>query len=150
MQEILHAFGIDWRLIVIQIFNFGVLAGVLWYFLYTPVLKLLNEREAKIKKGITDAEEATRAREDADTEKTVILKDAHAEASQIVARGTAHAEDKERTLIAEANDKITRDIASAQVRAQEIQAKAIKDSEAEIAKLAILGAEKVLQRELSK
>lgn len=150
MQEILHAFGIDWRLIVIQIFNFGLLASVLWYFLYTPVLKILSERESTIKKGLKDAEDAHRARNEADDAKTAIIKEAHAEASQIVQRGTAYAEEKERVLIAEATEKITRDIASAKARAEEIQAKAIKDSEAEIAKLAILGAEKVLQRELSK
>ncbi len=150
MQEILTAFGIDWRLIVIQIFNFGVLAGILWYFLYTPVLKILNEREEKIKKGIRDAEEAEKARTEADAEKTKILKDAHGEASQIVARGTAHAEEKEKALLNEASEKIARDIASAKALSEELKAKAIKESEAEIAKLAILGAEKVLEKELSK
>ena len=49
MQEILTAFGIDWRLIVIQVFNFAMLAYVLWYFLYTPVLKLLAEREENVR-----------------------------------------------------------------------------------------------------
>ncbi len=150
MQEILHAFGIDWRLIVIQIFNFGVLAGILWYFLYTPVLKILNDREAKIKQGITDAEAAEHARKDADIEKTKILKEAHGEASQIVARGNAHAEEKEKTILAEASEKIARDIASAKALGEEIKAQAIKESESEIAKLAILGAEKVLAKELSK
>ncbi len=150
MQEILHAFGIDWRLIVIQIFNFGVLAGVLWYFLYTPVLKLLSEREAKIKKGLEDAEAAERARNAADSEKTAILKEAHAEASHIVARGTAHAEEKERVLMSETLQKIARETESAKQRAEEIRVHALKESEAEIAKLAILGAEKVLQKELSK
>jgi F-type H+-transporting ATPase subunit b len=150
MQEILHAFGIDWRLIVIQIFNFGVLAGILWYFLYTPVLKLLAEREAKIAKGIQDAEEAERARKDADVEKTQIIKEAHTEASQIVTRGTAHAEEKGKAILQEASDKIARDIASAKALGEEIKAQALKESEAEIAKLAILGAEKVLAKELGK
>jgi len=150
MQEILHAFGIDWRLIVIQIFNFGVLAGVLWYFLYTPVLKLLNDREEKIKKGILDAEEAGRALRDADAEKTLIIKGAHTEASQIVQRGTVHAEEKEKAILHDASEKIARDIASAKARSEELKELAIKESESEIAKLAILGAEKVLMKELSK
>ena len=150
MQEIIHAFGIDWRLIVIQIFNFSVLAGILWYFLYTPVLKLLNEREEKIKKGIADALDAEEALRVADSEKTKVLREAHIEASKIVARGTAHAEAKEKVLLDEASDKIGRDIATAQALGEEIKQKAIRDSEAEIAKLAILGAEKVLRKELVK
>ncbi len=148
MQEIIHAFGIDWRLIVIQIFNFGLLALVLWYFLYTPVLKMLSEREAKIKKGVEDAIKAGEALQSADTEKNSILKEAHSEASQIVARGTAHAEEKGKALLSETNEKIARDIAHAKLTADEIKAQALKESEAEIAKLAILGAEKVLNEKL--
>lgn len=149
MQEIIHAFGIDWRLIVIQIFNFGLLAGVLWYFLYTPLLNLLAEREQKIKKGVEDAVKAEEALKSADVEKSSILKDAHSEATQIVARGASHAEDKGKALIAEAQEKIARDLASAKQSADEIKAQALKESEAEIAKLAILGAEKVLNEKLA-
>lgn len=150
MEEILHAFGIDWRLIAIQIFNFVLLAVVLTYFLYTPVLKLLREREEKIKKGMEDAEAAGKARADADVTKTEIIKEAHVEASQIVTRATAHAEEKGKELLEEAGERVTRELADAKARAEEIKAEAVKASEAEIAKLAILGAEKVLRNELSK
>jgi F-type H+-transporting ATPase subunit b len=150
MQEILTAFGIDWRLIVIQIFNFSILVGILWYFLYTPVLKLLSEREAKIKKGITDAEEAEKALLRADSEKTAILKDAHVEAGQIHARATLTAEEKASALIKDAETKIARDIESAKGLAEELKTQALKGSEAEIAKLSFLAAEKILNTELSK
>ena len=148
MQEIIHAFGIDWRLIVIQMVNFGLLAGVLWYFLYTPVLALLTEREEKIKKGVADAVQAEKALQDADVEKSAILKEAHSEASQIVLRGAHHAEEKEKTLLQEAAEKIARQLQNAEAYAEEIKTKTLKESEAEIAKMAILGAEKVLQTEL--
>ena len=150
MQEILHAFGIDWRLIVIQIFNFSILAGVLWYFLYTPVLKLLSDREAKIKKGIEDAEHAAVMRADADAEKTAIIKEAHTEAGHIFVRATQHAEEREKALVEEAQTKIVRDIEQAKKLADELKAKALRESESEITKLALLGAEKVLNTELSK
>ena len=61
-----------------------------------------------------------------------------------------HAEEKSKALIAEASEKIARDIQSAKTQAEDIKAKAIKESEAEIAKLAILTAEKVLNTELAK
>jgi len=150
MQEILTAFGIDWRLIVIQIFNFGILAGALWYFLYTPVLKLLSEREEKISKGVSDAEKAAEALKSADAEKSTILKEAHSEATHIVARGTAHAETKSKEIIDDTQSKIARDLANAKKTADELKLKSLKESEAEIAKLAILGAEKILKEQLSK
>lgn len=150
MEEILHAFGIDWRLIIIQIVNFGILVGVLWYFLYTPILNLLSERETKIKKGIEDAESAKTALANADQEKTAILKNAHGEASQIVARGTQHAEEKSKTILHETADRVARELESAELLAKEATAKILKESEAEIAKLTILGVERVLRTELEK
>ena len=149
MQEIIHAFGIDWRLIIIQMINFALLAWALWYFLYTPVLKLITDREAKIRKGVEDAEKAGIALQEADTEKTSILKEAHGEAGQIVARSTQHAEEKAKVLHAEATEKIAKQMEAARNHAEELKAKALKESEAEIAKVAILGAEKILNEKLA-
>lgn len=148
MQEILHAFGIDWRLIVIQIFNFGILVGILWYFLYTPLLKILRDREEKIKKGVADAEAAAETRAAADLTKQEIIKEAHTEAAQIVNRSTVHAEEKGALLAAETQEKIARSLREAEKAAAELKAAALKESEAEIAKLAILGAEKILKEKL--
>ena len=148
MEQILHAFGIDWRLIVIQVFNFTLLAGALWYFLYTPVLKLISDREEKIRKGVEDADKASEALKTADIEKTGILKEAHTEAGLIVARGTHAAEVKAKALQDENADKIAKQIANAQAQADELKAKALKESEGEIAKVALLGAEKLLNEKL--
>ena len=142
MQEIIHAFGIDWRLIVIQIFNFSVLAGILWYFLYTPVLNLLAERELKIKKGIGAA------LRQADSEKHTILTEAHSEASAIVARASVHAEEKGSEIVIDAQHKAERVAQDAAQKALEIKAQAYKESEAEIAQVAILAAEKILNQKL--
>ncbi|MCF7815970.1 MAG: F0F1 ATP synthase subunit B [Candidatus Pacebacteria bacterium] len=150
MQEIIHAFGIDWRLIVIQIFNFGLLAGVLWYFLYTPILKILAEREEKIKKGVLDAEAAAVTLNLADEEKNKILTVAHGEATSIVQRASEHAEQKGVSIVAEAHTKAEKLASDARAKAEEIKAQAHKESESEIAQVAILAAEKILNTQLSK
>ncbi|QQR65222.1 ATP synthase F0 subunit B [Candidatus Kaiserbacteria bacterium] len=150
MEEIIHAFGIDWRLIVIQILNFSILMGLLGYFLYTPVLKMLADRESKIKKGIEDAEHAAQARTDALAEKAVIVKEAHTEAGAIYSRATLSAEEKEKAMLREAGEKIARDIQNAKQLAADLKTQALKESEAEIAKVAFLAAEKVLVSQLSK
>ena len=150
MEEILHAFGIDWRLIFIQIVNFALLTGVLWYFLYTPLLRLIEEREAKIRKGVLDAQSAEESLKSADKEKIAILKSAHAEAGQIVHRATTHALEKEEQVLKEADEKVARKMRGAQAEAEQIKERALKESEAEVAKMAMLAAEKILRREVSK
>lgn len=146
MEEIVHAFGIDWRLIVIQMFNFAILAGALWYFLYTPVLKILNEREAKLKKGVEDAEQASIALKEADAEKASVITAARKEAEALVESGSKHAEKKGDEIIAEANARATRLIEDAAARAEEEKLRAKAASEAEIAEAAILAAEKILNQ----
>lgn len=149
MQEVLHAFGIDWRLISIQIFNFALLAIVLWYFLYQPILKILNERQSKIEKGVKDAENAEKSLKNADVEKTKIVAKAHTEAGEIVERAKKHADDKGAVIISDAQDKADRIMSDAKDKGEEIVVMARDESEAEVAKLAVLAAEKVLNEKLN-
>jgi F-type H+-transporting ATPase subunit b len=51
-------FGIDWKLFLSQLINFVLILIVLKFFVYNPVLKILKERNKKIKEGLDKAEEA--------------------------------------------------------------------------------------------
>ena len=58
MSEIIGVFGINGKLLVIQVFNFGILVLILWHFLYKPVVAMLEKREKVIAGGVRDAETA--------------------------------------------------------------------------------------------
>lgn len=145
MEEIIHAFGIDARLIVIQVINFAVLAGLLWYFLYKPVLSVIDARREKVAQGVADAEAAARERAAAGAEKAATLTAAHAEAERVLERATNEAKDVRATGIADARAEEGRILAAAEARAVELAERTRRESEAEIAKLAVLAAEKVLR-----
>lgn len=149
MEQLLHAFGIDAKLIVIQIINFVVLAGALSYFLYKPVLKLLAEREEKIAQGIKDAEDAAKAKASADEEKKEILAAANKDAEGVAANAKQYADEKAAAIVADAQTKAEGIVKDAQGKGEEIKVQAQKESEAEIAKLAVLAAEKVLSEKTS-
>ena len=59
---------IDWFTVIAQVVNFLILAGLLWRFLYKPILKAIDEREKKIAAQLADAEakkaEANKEQED--------------------------------------------------------------------------------------
>jgi F-type H+-transporting ATPase subunit b len=145
MDQIIEAFGIDWKLITIQLVNFAILLGALSYFLYRPVLKLLDERAATIEQGVADAEAAATAKASAEREKQATLTAAQQEAAAIAERARAHAHGVEEAATRDAATKATAIIADAEVRAQEAKRKAEKESEAEITKLAVLAAERLLR-----
>jgi F-type H+-transporting ATPase subunit b len=149
MEQLIHAFGIDARLIMIQVVNFGLLMAALTYFLYKPVLNVLKERQEKIAKGIEDAEEAGKARLVATEEKRGIISAANQEAEAMTLRAKEHAVEKADAIMAEAQKKAEQVVKDATLRGDEMKATAIRESEAEIAKIAILAAEKVLKERTS-
>ncbi len=149
MEEIIKAFGIDGRLIVIQIVNFAILMSILGYFLYTPILNLLKEREEKIAKGIKDAEAAAKAKAEADLEKQAVLTAAHDEARDINARAKVAADEKALGIVGDAEEKANAIVKSAELRAAEAADQIKKDAEGEIAKTAVLAVEKLLREQAS-
>jgi len=149
MEQLLQAFGIDAKLIIVQIINFAVLAGLLTYFLYKPVLKILEDREEKIKQGIKDAEDAALAKTQASEEKRAILTQAQKEAQEVDAKAKAFAKEKEVEIIATAQAKADEVVKAAEAKSTFLKEQALKESEAEIARLAMLAAEKVLQSKTS-
>jgi F-type H+-transporting ATPase subunit b len=58
MNAFLEQFGIDWKLFLSQLINFAIILIVLKFFVYNPILKVLKERNKKIKEGLDKAEEA--------------------------------------------------------------------------------------------
>lgn len=58
MNEFFDQFGIDWKLFLSQLVNFLLILVVLTVFVYKPVLKIIKERNNKIKEGLDKAEEA--------------------------------------------------------------------------------------------
>lgn len=145
MEQLIHSFGIDAKLIIVQIINFTLLVGILSYFLYKPVLKLLADREEKVAQGIRDAEAAAESLASAEDEKQKIVSAAHKEAEDVALRAKTHADEKAAAIAAVADEKAAGIVTAAEEKAEAIKLQAKQDSEAEIAKLAVLAAEKVLK-----
>jgi F-type H+-transporting ATPase subunit b len=145
MEDIIHAFGIDQRLIIIQIVNFALLAAALGYFLYKPVLKLLAEREEKIAQGLKDAELAAMAKSEADKEKQVVLTLAHQESAAIAERAKAVADTQAGEIVSDAQVKAAALLKDAEAKGEMLKQEALSKSEKEIAQLAMLATEKLLR-----
>jgi len=52
MAELFHALGIEWPILIAQVVNFAILLVVLWKFVYTPVMRLLDARREGVLKAI--------------------------------------------------------------------------------------------------
>lgn len=146
MEQLFDTFGIDWKLLVAQAVNFGILLVVLRYVLYKPIMKTLDERRAKIEQGVKDAEEASVKLAEADTEAGARIAAADTEAEALVANARDAASSEKSRIVKEAEERAMRLTADAEARAEESKAKALRESEQEIARLAILAAEKAMRK----
>jgi F-type H+-transporting ATPase subunit b len=145
MDQIIHTFGIDWRLIAIQIFNFVLLGAAMTYFLYHPILRLIDERKKMVAKGVEDAKNAALSLENAGKEKDGILAQAVTEASDIVKRGEEAAKRDAAGIVKDAHDQSARIIVDGEKKAAALAESIRKQTEAEVAKTALLAAEKILR-----
>ena len=146
MDQLFGAFGIETHLLIAQLVNFGVILVVLWYVLYRPVMKTLDERRILVAKGVEDAQEAKEALEGATEKAGEITRGAESEAEGIVSRARDEAGTERDRLLKEAQMRAESVEKDAQARAQEAHDKALRDSEKEIARLAILAAEKAMRK----
>src|SRR3989338_7402288 len=66
MESLFAQLGINWKLLIAQAVNFFLLVALLNYFLYKPLVKLINDRRQKIENGLADAAEADKRIGEAD------------------------------------------------------------------------------------
>ncbi len=146
MDQLFSAFGIDGKLLIAQLINFGVLFVALTWLLYKPVMKTLDERRAKIAQGVEDAEAASAKLATADAEASTRVHTAETEAEGIVALARDAANTEKARIMKEADARAAQVAIDAELRAKETAAQALRESEKEVARLAVLAAEKVLRK----
>lgn len=135
--------------IVVSLLNLVILFLILKKFLYKPVKKMLVERQAKIDKQYSDAEEAkAKALEDqkAYEEK---LSAASTEADGIIQSAVDTAKAREKEILADAKRKAEGIVAKAEGDAKLAVLKAEDSIKQEIISVSTVLTEKVLQREIS-
>jgi len=146
MSAIFTTFGIDWRLLLVNAVNFGLLLLGLWYFLYTPLMRMLEERRAKVAKGVEDARAAEQTLKEIEGTRSATLSAAGKEADEVLARARSAGNAKEREMLAHAEAAAASVLKEADAQAKEARARAIEESKQEVAKLIVLGMEKAMQK----
>ncbi|TSA43840.1 hypothetical protein D4R49_01910 [bacterium] len=146
MQQLLAAFGIKWDLLLAQAVNFAIVLIALWYFLYKPVLTMLEKRKVIVAKGVADAQLAGQMLAGADSEAARRVTAADNEVEGIVSAARESASAEKARLLKEAEARAVSVAKDAAARANESMERARRESESEIARLAVLAAEKILQK----
>lgn len=129
-EGLLTPLGINSGLLFVQTFNFILMAVLLTFLLWKPAVNMLDARAEKIQKGINDAAEAAKARQNAEQEAQKVLADARAEAAKIIeearGRGDEVAQQIETSAKQEA-DKIKSDAKAEAQTARDAELAGLRD-----------------------
>lgn len=148
-MEILHAFGIEWKLLAIQALNFSIALFVLYRYAYKPIFAVIEKRQKVIAEGVASAAHAKEQEEKIAQEKDGILLAARAEGGKIADDLRKDGLETERKIIHEAHEKSTAMIAEAIKNAEEERVYILRETEKEIARVAVLTAEKILREKVA-
>ena len=119
ITNIINLFGLETKLFIAQIINFAILLFILKKFLYKPIAKIFEERQAKIKQGLEDAQNAHKALLDANNQKADILKIARIDADKILNNTKVSSEKLKQQSLEDAKKQATEIIDNAKKQAQD-------------------------------
>lgn len=138
------ALGINIGYFLMQFFGIGILTLLLMGLLYKPMLKTLEERKARIAKGLEDARQAAIARDNADADAKKILDEARVEAAKVRQEAAAQAGDQAKVILAKANDDAKEVISNARVEAEGERNKILAEMRSQVAAISMAAANKLI------
>jgi F-type H+-transporting ATPase subunit b len=144
MESIISTFHIDWKIIIAQAVNFGVVFVVLYIFALKPLSKLMEERSDKIAKGIDDAKINASLLENTKREHEGALLKARAEANKIFQEGKIEAEKKKTLMMEDAKKEVAAVIENGKKMLEVEKIKMVQDAKKEIVTLVMSVTEKLL------
>jgi F-type H+-transporting ATPase subunit b len=144
----LDKLGINLGYLLSQIVNFTLLAVLLYFVAYKPILRMLDERSARIKKGLEDAETASKRAAEIEQEFERKLAEARKEGQEIIAQSTKMSEKARQDILDKAREESSALIEKAKEEISREREMAMADLREQVAELSLSIAEKVIGEEV--
>jgi len=140
--------GVNITGLIWQAINFGLLVALLYFLLFKRVIRMLDERRARIQKSMEDAEIAARKAAEAQAEFDRRIEQAKQEAQQILAQATATGQQLREDILAQAREEAQALIEKARQEIARERQQAMAELQARVVDLALLMTRKVVKQTL--
>jgi F-type H+-transporting ATPase subunit b len=144
----MEALGINIGYLIMQILIITIFILLMKGLVYKPILRILDERKARVAKGLEDARQAAIARDNADAEAKKILDSARQEAAKIRQDAVAQAEETAKAIESKANEEARDIVASAGESAEEERNRILSELRGQVAAISIAAANKLVGESL--
>jgi F-type H+-transporting ATPase subunit b len=144
----LEALGINLGYLISQIVNFTLLAVLLYFVAYKPILRMLDQRSARIKQGLEDAELASRRAAEMEQEFEQRLAEARKEGQEIIAQATQMSEKARQEILETAREESRAQVEKAKEEISRERELAMSELRQQVADLSLNISEKVIGKSL--
>lgn len=141
--NVLGSLGINWKLFLAQLVNVGIVVFVLWKWVFTPLVKLMDERTKKIDDGLKHAKEADARLKEAKEKEHSIVSQARAESRKIIDEAAAAGEKERAARVEKSKQDIDAQIEEAKAKIGQERADALESVRRDVADLVMLATRKV-------
>lgn len=144
MDALIGTFHIDWKSMVAQAINFGIVFFLLYRFALRPLMKVLDERNQKIDTGLNDAEKYRLLLEETKSTYENELARARQESQNLMVEMKESVDLKKQELMKKTEEEVELFLLEGRKSLQFEKEKIIKDAENSIVDLVKKSLEKVL------
>jgi len=141
--------GINLQIFLSQLFNFSLVLLVLWKWVFTPLVKLLDERSAKIETSMKHAVEIENRLKEVEAEHHRIVSEAKSESAAMLEQARTDAERRKKEMLEQAKEEVMKIVSQGKEQLKTDKANMLREVKTEIVDLAIAAATKVLKESVS-
>ena len=144
-MEVLGTLGIDWKLFIAQLINFGIVLFIFWKWVVKPLGSTLTKRQERIEEGLKNADRMIGEKKKFEEWKTSEMKKVRNEADHILRTTTDTANQIKQETIVDAQKQATKMMEQAKASMESEKNQTMKEIKQEIATLVVAASEKILR-----
>ncbi|MDD2217815.1 MAG: F0F1 ATP synthase subunit B [Eubacteriales bacterium] len=145
-----EALGFNVYEIIFAIANFLILMAILTKLFYKPFLELLDNRQKAIKDSFANAEAVNRRADEKLDAYNKRIANVEQEGREIIAKSKHRADEQAKRIAEDAEEKAASLLKNARNEIEREKVSALAEVREQISMLALLAAEKILEKEISK
>lgn len=148
-MELLQALGLNWKVFLAQLINFGLLYLVLAKTALPKIREMMAKREKEINDGLKDAEAAKLVLAQAKTNEEEIITQARTEAAKIIDESRSKAKQVEEKLLTEAKEQAQQVIKNGEKQVMTEKEKMLQEVKEELAAVIAIGVKNITEEKIS-
>jgi F-type H+-transporting ATPase subunit b len=141
-MEVLGTLGVNWKLFLAQLVNFGLVLFVFWRFVAKPLGKILTDRQIRIDSGLKNADYMEAEKKKFEDWKQAEMKKVRTEADRVLRMTNDTANKIKQDTIVDAQKQATTILNQAKASIESEKVQTLKEIKQEVATLVVAASEK--------